>query len=145
MKGALVKINNWHVNKRQIKVKPDEILVLCPRCLQNHACPQDLITDANNCKQCGRCQVMELVALCKELGVRLHFATGGGMAIKLAKAHEIKVIVAIACEKELFYGILSTLPKPVLAVKNILPHGPCLDTGVAVNEVRSAIEKFIDR
>jgi len=143
MKSTFLKFNNWQVNKRQVKAKAEEILVLCPRCLQNHTCRQDIITDTHNCKSCGKCQVMDLVKLCDQLGVNLYFATGGGMAVKMAKQRHIKIIVAIACEKELFYGILGTLPKPVVAVKNILPHGPCLDTGVSMEDVRKALEQII--
>lgn len=145
MKSALIKLNNWQVKKRNIKVKPDEILVLCPRCLQNHTCGQDVITDVHNCKRCGKCQVMDLVELCDELGVRLRFATGGGMAVKMVKDPTVKAVVAIACEKELFMGLLTTIPKPVLAVKNVLPHGPCLDTGVSVDQVRAALEELIEK
>ena len=143
MKSTLVKINNWQVEKRKIKVKPEQILVLCPRCLQNHSCRQDIITDIHNCKFCGKCAVMDLVKLCDEMNVNLYFATGGGQAIKKAKDKNIKAIIAIACEKELFMGILGTMPKPVIGVKNILTNGPCFDTGVCVEEVRKAIEKLI--
>ncbi|MEW6536134.1 MAG: DUF116 domain-containing protein [Candidatus Auribacterota bacterium] len=144
MKTTLIKLNNWQVKKRQVKAKPHEILVLCPRCLQNHTCAQDLISDVHNCKHCGKCQVTELVKLCDELGVNLKFATGGGMAVKLVRDPGVKAVVAIACEKELFMGLLTTIPKPVLAVKNLLPHGPCVNTGVSIQNVREALLELIE-
>lgn len=143
MKTTLLKLNNWLGNKRNIKVKPQEILVLCPRCLQNHTCKQDLISDVHNCKKCGLCSVKEIVELCDRYGVEMRFATGGGMAVKLAKQRHIKAIVAIACAKELCMGIMFTMPKTVFAVENVTPNGPCLDTGVNVENVRQALDKII--
>jgi len=86
---------------------------------------------------------MDMVKLCDELGVHLCVATGGGVAVKRARDPKIKAIVAIACAKELCMGIFMTLPKPVLAVKNILTNGPCVDTGVCIEDVRSALESLI--
>ena len=143
MKTTLLKLNNWQVKTRKIKVRPDQILVLSPRCIQYHKCPQPVTSDPHSCKFCGKCQVMDVVKLCDELGVNLCVATGGGVAVKRAKDPKIKAIVAIACAKELCMGIIMTLPKPVLAVKNILTNGPCVDTGVSIEDVRSALESLI--
>jgi len=76
--------------------------------------------------------------------VNLKFATGGGMAVKLVRDPGVKAVVAIACEKELFMGLLTTIPKPVLAVKNLLPHGPCVNTGVSIQNVREALLELIE-
>ncbi|MCD6460562.1 DUF116 domain-containing protein [bacterium] len=143
MKTALLKFNNWQVKARKVKVRPEQILVLSPRCLQYHKCPQPVTTDPHSCKFCGKCQVMDMVKLCDELGVQLCFATGGGVAVKRSRDPKIKAIVAVACAKELCMGIVMTLPKPVFAVKNIFNNGPCVDTGVSIENVRSAIESFI--
>lgn len=143
MKTALLKLNKWQVNKRNVKVKPEEVLVLAPRCLQNHTCKQDLITDVHNCKKCGLCPTMDILELCDQYGVEMRFATGGGMAVKLCKQPHIKAIVAIACAKELCMGIMFTMPKAVFAVENVTPNGPCLDTGVNVDNVRQVLDNII--
>lgn len=145
MKSTLLKFNNWQVKKRQVKARADQILVLCPRCLQYHQCSQPITADPSTCKACGKCQVMDLVSLCNELGVKLQFATGGGAAVRLAKDPSIKAIVAIACQRELCLGLLFTMPKPVIAVENIFNKGPCVDTGVSIEQVRAALEDLIDR
>ncbi len=144
MRSTLIKFNNWQVKKRQVKAPAENILVLCPRCIQYHQCGQPVTHDPSTCKQCGKCQVMDLVNLCTELGVKLKIATGGGVAVKLAKDPSVKVIVAVACPRELCLGVLFTLPKPVIAIENILENGPCVDTGVSIEKVRQALEELIE-
>jgi hypothetical protein len=66
-------------------------------------------------------------------------ATGGRLALELAKAEGVKAIVAVACEKELQAGLTGVFPKPSLGIINLRPHGPCRDTDVDLGEVEEAI------
>ena len=95
------------------------------------------------CQHCGNCAIAELHDLCNEMGIHGHLATGGREAIKALKSPTIRAVVAIACKKELFDGILASLPKPVLAVYNQLPNGPCHNTCVKVDEVRAAMQELL--
>lgn len=52
-------------------------------------------------------------------------------------------MVAIACGRELRAGILKAFPKPVYAIRNRQPNGPCRDTDVAVAEVERVITSLL--
>jgi len=141
----VVGVNNWLVRRRRRGVRPEALLLLLPSCLQRSGCPRSVRTDVENCQRCGRCQVGEVLELAERMGVRVSMATGGELALEEARGDAVRVVVALACAKELRAGILGTWPKPVLAVENERPHGPCKDTGVDLSALKSALEFFLDR
>jgi len=71
-------------------------------------------------------------------------ASGGRQAVKQARSDDVKVVVAVACEKELVDGIRAIFPKPVIAVINSRPNGPCKDTKIDAAKVREAIEGIVE-
>jgi len=83
--------------------------------------------------------------MAEESHVRIAAATGGQMAIRLAKRDSVRLVVAVACGKELRKGILSVFPKAVLGVPIWWPEGPCRDTDVDLEEVREALEAVLAR
>jgi hypothetical protein len=113
--------------------------VLLPSCLQRSGCTQKITNDIGECLRCGRCKVNDVLAVCERYGVRCASATGGRLALKLAKQDDVKAVVAVACEKELQEGMRAVFPKPGLGIINIRPHGPCKDTDVVVEDVEKAI------
>ncbi len=120
------------------------LLVLLPHCLQSSECEKNIIHDVHKCARCGKCDVAAILDLCDELEVKCLVVGGGREAVRLTKASGIKAIVACACEKELAEGIRAAFPKPVLAVRNGRPNGPCKDTRVKVSELRAAILEMIE-
>ncbi len=54
-----------------------------------------------------------------------------------------RMIIAIACERDLASGIQDTYPLPVYGVLNDRPNGPCLDTQVSLIDVENALRRFI--
>ena len=54
-----------------------------------------------------------------------------------------KLIVAVACERDLSSGIQDTHPLPVFGVINERPNGPCLDTFVNIRRLEAAIRTFL--
>lgn len=135
---AVVRLNNFRKRHKNFHVSPENILVLLPRCIQNSECTQNIVKDINNCKGCGRCPVKSLVAMGQEYGVIPRVATGGRLALSYVLESWVEAVVAVACEAELKAGIFAS-PKPVLAVVNHRPHGPCTDTGVDLAQVRESI------
>jgi hypothetical protein len=85
----------------------------------------------------------DLRALAERMGVKVHVASGGREAIERARAPEVRVILAVACSKELSEGIRAAFPKRVVGVLNSWPHGACKDTDVDVREVESALLKLV--
>jgi len=141
--SAIVALNNLVVRGRRKRVKPGELLLLLPACLQNSQCSRNLAHDIFNCGRCGKCSVAALLELAEHYGVKPFIASGGRLAAIEAKKPEVKAIVAVACQKELREGILAVLPKAVMAIVNLRPHGPCKDCSVNTGEVESAIRGFL--
>jgi len=139
----IVALNNWWVRRRARQVEPGELLLLLPSCLQRSGCERRVRVNVRECERCGRCQVGELLEEADRLGVRVWVATGGELALEQARADGVRAVVAVACPKELRTGILRTWPKPVLAVENERPYGPCRDTRVDVEAVREALRFFL--
>lgn len=144
IKNSFIEVNNELVRTGQITLRPQEILVLAPHCLQDNNCPHKVTNDINNCRRCGKCTVSNLLELRDEYGVRVGVATGGTLARKYVKEYRPKAIVAIACERDLSSGIQDCSPIPVLGVLNERPFGPCFNTRVSIPGVRKAIEFFLD-
>ena len=140
MERRLVKFMNTVTRARRSRCAPDELLFLLPSCLQNTACERKITRDVQECQRCGRCKVKDILELADAYGVRCAVATGGRLALELAKDKGVKAVLAVACEKELRAGMLAILPKPGLGIINLRPNGPCTDTDVDLDEVREALE-----
>lgn len=134
--------NNWRIGRSKARIKPENILLLLPRCLQYSDCPHNVTKDITNCKRCGKCKIKDLVQLSEELNVKAFVATGGRIALSKLKEPWVQGVVAVACGAELKAGILSS-EKPVLAIENLRPCGPCTDTDVDMAQVRDGMLRFI--
>ncbi len=141
----LIRTNNIvTLKRRRRRVAPDGLLLLGPHCLQQHLCQRKVTDDLNQCSRCGGCRVSDMLGLCHEYGLRGHLVGGGRRALEKVRQPEIAAVIAVACEKELCDGIMAAFPKPVLAVPNQCPNGPCRDTTVDIAAVRAAIEALLD-
>ncbi len=136
--------NNWRITRSKARIRPENILLLLPRCLQFSDCHQNVTKDISNCKGCGRCKIKDLVQLAQELKVKAFVATGGRIALSKVQEPWVQGVVAIACGTELKAGILSSA-KPVMAIENLRPCGPCTDTDVDLSRVREGMLRFIGR
>lgn len=138
---TLIKFSNWR--SRKVIVKPDELLLLFPHCMQNAQCGQNILNDNANCIRCGKCPFAALMDLRNTYGVRFLIARGGREAIAEAKKPEIKAILSVACEKELAAGILAVFPKKVRAICNTRPQGVCKNTMVDTDQIEQAVREIL--
>lgn len=143
MGRRIVKLMNGLTRLRRSRCDADRILILVPNCLQNSDCNQNITTDIQNCKRCGRCKVKDVIELAEEYGCQVALATGGRLALELARGEEVDAVIAVACEKELQEGLAGVFPKPALGIINLRPHGPCRDTDVDLKELEEAIQWFL--
>ena len=143
LRKILIRLNNWIVSLLHCKYKPEQTMILVPHCMQNSDCQVKIVDDVRNCKGCGKCPAAELFDLAQKFEVNLFVASGGTLARQTVKRLKIKAIVAVACERELFSGILGCLPRAVLAVVNQRPNGPCRDTTLEISEVKEALKFFL--
>lgn len=141
---SFVKVNNELVLSEAGTYRPEEILLLMPHCLQNSRCDMRLTYDIFNCKRCGRCPIDGLLGLHEKYGVHLAIATGGTIARRIVVQKRPRIIVAVACDRDLASGIQDTYPLPVFGVLNERPHGPCLDTRVSLERLEQALLRFLD-
>lgn len=142
---AFIRFNNAIVRWRGVKAAPDQVLVLLPRCLHHDGCNRNVLRDVGECLRCGKCSLADLVRARDDYGMVCCVVGGGRQALLQARNPAIKAIVAVACERELVAGIRAAFPKPVLAVPNQTPEGPCRNTLADSHAVVAAVETFTGR
>lgn len=143
VRNSFIKVNNELVLGEGKSYQPQEILLLLPHCLQSSACAMRLTYDIHNCKRCGQCPVAGLLALSEAYGVHMAIATGGTIARRIVVQKRPKLILAVACERDLSSGIQDTYPLPVFGILNERPQGPCLDTLVPLEQLERALRHFL--
>ena len=145
IRASFIKVNNELVLGENKKYRPEEILMLMPHCLQNSRCDIRLTYNIQNCKRCGKCPIAGLLALSDTYGIKMAIATGGTIARRIVVQDKPRLIIAVACERDLASGIQDVYPLPCFGVLNQRPHGPCLDTLVPLDHVEWAIKRFLNK
>lgn len=140
---SFVAVNNRLVLAEARKVRPDKLLILLPHCLQNHECTVRITGNVENCKACGKCKIKDLVALSEKYHVSASVATGGTLARRIVVEKRPRVIIAVACERDLTSGIQDSYPIPVFGILNKRPFGPCYDTDVDLELVEQGMITFL--
>lgn len=144
IRSSFISVNNDLVFSETGTFKPEEILMLMPHCLQNSRCKLRLTYNVRNCKRCGKCSIAGLLDLSDRYNIHLAVATGGTIARRIVVERRPRIILAVACQRDLASGIQDTYPLPVFGILNLRPHGPCLDTLVSLDHLESAITRFLD-
>ena len=142
LRTSFVKVNNALTIAQRKRIKGDRILVLLPHCLQIDVCNRKLTSDVNNCVRCGKCAVGRLVELGEKYGLHIEVVNGGTLARRRVATFRPSGIVAVACERDLTFGIQDAHPVPVFGVINDRPNGPCVNTCVDMAIVEEAIKFF---
>lgn len=145
VKNSFIQVSNHLVKAGKYDKPIKKILILAPHCIQWVYCPHKITIDISNCKECGKCQVSELIKLARKYDIRLRIATGGTLARKAVKDIKPGAIVAIACERDLTSGIKDVSGIPVIGVINERPEGPCCNTCVDLRKVEDSINFFLKR
>lgn len=138
----VINLNNRLVRADHKKYRTKKILLLLPHCLQINDCDVRITNDIYNCKGCGKCEIKDLIQIATDNDLKLFVATGGNLARRIVSDIKPEAIVAVACERDLSSGIVDTYPLPILGIPNERPFGPCLNTRVDLEKVKSAIEFF---
>lgn len=139
----LISLTNWLTRLRRVRVAPGNLLLLIPHCLQKSDCPRNLRLSLDECQRCGKCQIAGVLGLRDSYGVLCQMATGGRQATNLVNRSEVRAVVAVACEAELAAGIRAAFPKPVLAIPNSRPQGPCHDTTVDLAATEDCLREML--
>lgn len=144
---SFVEVNNHLVEAKIDKLgelKGNEVLLLLPHCLQDTRCTRRITINIYNCEECGLCSISKLVEISRRYGSNIRVATGGTLARRFIKETKPKVVLAVACERDLASGILDANPLPVVGLVNERPNGPCLDTVVDHVKVESYLKELLE-
>ncbi len=143
VRRSFIEINNQLVLAQQPRATSDKLLLLMPHCLQFHECQFRITGSTIHCKRCGKCPITGLVGLSEKYGVGLAVATGGTLARRIVVERRPRLIIAVACERDLSSGIQDSYPLPVFGIINHRPNGPCYDTQVDLDKVEEALKTFL--
>ena len=143
IRQSFIAMNNSLVQSQRLLVKSDRILILLPHCLQLFDCEIKVTGDINKCVRCGRCDIKGLAELARKYQIDISVATGGTLARKVIIEKRPKLVVAVACERDLTSGIKDCYPLPVIGVLNDRPFGPCFNTRVDVDKIDQAIQAVL--
>ena len=143
VRRSFIEINNQLVLAAHPRATPDKLLLLMPHCLQYHECQFRITGNVVHCQRCGQCDISGLAELSEKYGVGLAVATGGTLARRIVVERRPKLIIAVACERDLSSGIQDSYPLPVFGITNHRPHGPCYDTEVDLERVEEALKTFL--
>jgi uncharacterized protein len=143
VRRSFIEINNQLLLAQHPKASADELLLLMPHCLQFHECQFRITGSVLHCKRCGKCPIKGLAELSDKYGVGLAVATGGTLARRIVVERRPKLIIAVACERDLSSGIQDSYPLPVFGITNYRPNGPCYDTLVNLERVEEALLAFL--
>ncbi len=144
IRQSFIAMNNSLVISQKYKVRPDRILILLPHCIQLFDCEIKVTGDINKCVLCGRCDIKGLVQIGRKYGIDISVATGGTLARKVIVEKRPKLVLAVACERDLTSGIKDCYPLPVIGILNLRPNGPCFNTLVDVNAIDAALQQVLD-
>lgn len=144
IRQSFIAMNNSLVISQKYRLKPDRILVLLPHCIQLFDCEIKVTGDINKCVQCGRCTIKGLVEIGRKYNIDISVATGGTLARKVIVEKRPKLVLAVACERDLTSGIKDCYPLPVIGILNERPFGPCFNTLVNVEDIDAALKQVLD-
>lgn len=145
IRQSFIAMNNSLVLSQCHSISPERILVLLPHCIQLFDCEIKVTGDIHKCVQCGRCDIKGLVDIGRKYCIDISVATGGTLARKVIVEKRPKLVLAVACERDLTSGIKDCYPLPVIGILNERPFGPCFNTSVDVEKIDEALSRIVPR
>ncbi len=143
IRQSFVAMNNSLVSSQKLTVHPDRILILLPHCLQLSECDIKVTGGIGKCLRCGRCDIRGLAELAERYRIDISVATGGTLARKVIVEKRPKLVIAVACERDLTSGIKDCYPLPVIGIFNERPNGPCFNTLVDTAKIEQALRSVL--
>ena len=117
-------------------------MLLLPHCLQNNECGIKVTSNPKLCKRCGKCKIGELMEYAEQKNISIFIATGGTVARNIIKKIKPKLIISVACERDLMSGISDVKGIPVVGITNKTPNGPCFNTDVDIDAIKKRVEQL---
>lgn len=137
-----IELNNIVVESDNKKYRTEDIMLLLPHCLQNSECGLKVTNNPKLCKKCGKCKIGALMEYSEQRNINIFIATGGTVARNIIKKLKPKLIISVACERDLMSGISDVRGIPVVGITNKQPNGPCFNTDVDIEAIKSRVEQL---
>lgn len=136
-----VKYNNKRILKelKSKNISADRVVIMLPHCIQNYDCPFKVTSEIDNCRMCGKCKIENFLKIKIKYGIKVKIATGGTLARLYLKENRPKVVLAVACERDLVSGIYDAFPLRVFGIFNDRINGPCVNTDVSIEEIENTL------
>ncbi|MBN2460842.1 MAG: DUF116 domain-containing protein [Candidatus Cloacimonetes bacterium] len=144
IRESFVFLNNSFIKALRRKFRSSDILLLLPHCLQDTRCGLRITVNIFNCQECKKCDIARLISLAKKHGISIAIATGGTLARKIIVENKPKLIIAVACERDLVEGLREVFPIPVYGILNERPEGPCINTRVATDKIELVLNSLLE-
>lgn len=144
-KRAFISFNNAVVKSWFKDKKPESALLLLPFCVQHTSCPHRIVWNVQNCKRCGKCLVAKALEAAEPPALPVRVAIRGIFAPRFVREMKPEITLAIACEDELFEGILRAAPYRCFGVLGTQPEGYCINTQFPISELQAALQYFLVR
>lgn len=140
LQRSFISLNNRLVSHTITPTDENAMLILVPHCLQDPDCPYKVTGDITECRACGKCEMGRFREINQNSSITVEVVPGGTLAREIIYENNPRVIVAVACERELALGIMDTLPHQVVGIINERPSGYCKNTCVDMGFVEWMIE-----
>ena len=74
IRESFVHVNNSFIKAIRKKLKPSDILLLLPHCLQDSECSIRLTYDIMKCEKCGKCDIKDLCNIIEKYNIKAAIA-----------------------------------------------------------------------
>jgi hypothetical protein len=119
---AFIRTNNALVRLACRHARPDQVLLLLPRCLSKQ-------------------QLDQAKTWARSRGVEVAIVAGGEQARQHIQEKRPGLVIGVACERDLLSGIRDVRRRiSVLGIPNRRPQGPCRDTEIDLLELDAALD-----
>ncbi len=123
--NSFLKIHNVIVGSKPVRVEPDRLLILAPRCLT-------------------RDNLQRLRSFRDRYGFQMATVGGGSQARTKIREVSPHMVIAIACERDLLSGFKEVNPNiPVIGFPNQRPEGPCKNTCIDINLIEDTVRRCL--
>lgn len=141
LKQAFVEVNNAYVLDFVKNNPPQKTLILLPFCLQSTSCGERIIWDIDNCIECKKCAVGSIKSLAHKHDVTIRVAERGLIAKDIIKTERPNLTIAIACDDELYEGIIRAKDDRILGLENRINKDFCINTSFDVENLVQLLDK----
>jgi len=143
IQDSFVHLNNILVLLRIRPTESQDILILLPHCLQGEDCIYRITKSIELCEGCGKC-IFSRIKSITENNYKTSVVPGGSIAREVVIQVKPKLVIAVACERDMTSGILDTFPLPVYGVPIEKPFGYCKKTILNLDELLKVLFLFTD-